>query len=134
MPIQLRFRRILYARASDIDETMRARTTAWGLGVLCLAVCIEANALRCGTRLISEGDHVSRLLHYCGEPYTVETRTAQRGAVANVGGVVFPGFYEEIVIEQWTYNFGPRRLMRQVRVENGFVAEIRRLGYGFLEE
>lgn len=113
---------------------MRTRNQALALGVLCLAASLPAEALRCGTRLISEGDHVSRLLRYCGEPYTVETRSARRGAVGNVSGVIFPGFFEEVLIEEWTYNFGPRKLMRLVRVENGIVAEIRHLGYGFHEQ
>jgi hypothetical protein len=39
----------------------------------------------------------------------------------------------EIVIEEWTYNFGPRRLMQLVRFENGFVADMDQLGYGFTE-
>lgn len=112
---------------------MKASPKRWLLAAVCVGLCSPAHALRCGTRLISEGDHVSRLLRFCGEPYTVETRTARRGAVGNVGGVVFPGFYEEVLIEEWTYNFGPRRLMRLVRVENGFVADIRQLGYGFRE-
>ena len=39
--------------------------------------------------------------------------------------------YEEVVVEEWTYNFGPRRLMRQVIFENGFVRSIKQLGYGY---
>jgi hypothetical protein len=38
---------------------------------------------------------------------------------------------EDVVIEEWTFNFGPHQLMRVVRLENGTVAEIKYLGYGF---
>lgn len=112
---------------------MKIGSLALVLGLTGLAVAMPAHALRCGTRLISEGDHVSKLLRYCGEPQTVDTRSIRRGAIGNVGGVIFPGFYEDVLVEEWTYNFGPRKLMRLVRIENGIVAEIDHLGYGFLE-
>ena len=38
---------------------------------------------------------------------------------------------EEVVIEEWTYNRGPHQLMRVVRLENGVVAEVEILGYGY---
>jgi hypothetical protein len=91
-----------------------------------------AHAFRCGTRIISRGDHVSKLLQFCGEPVTVQSRLAQRAFTTDRGRVyVFPGLVEDVVIEDWTYNFGPNLLMRQVRLENGFVAEVRNLGYGY---
>jgi len=39
--------------------------------------------------------------------------------------------YVEIVVEEWTYNFGPHRLMRVVRFENGLVTSITQLAYGY---
>lgn len=112
---------------------MKIRNEALMLGILCFAAAMPAHALRCGTRLISEGDHASRLLRYCGEPQSVDTRSVRRGVVGNVGGAIFPGFFEDVLVEEWTYNFGPRKLMRLVRIENGIVAEISHLGYGFTE-
>jgi hypothetical protein len=46
-------------------------------------------------------------------------------------GRVYPGIVEEVVIEEWTYNFGPHQLIRVVRLENGVVAEVKMLGYGY---
>jgi hypothetical protein len=46
-------------------------------------------------------------------------------------GVVLRGALEEIVVEEWTYNLGPRHLMRVFRLENGYVEEIKHLGYGY---
>lgn len=46
-------------------------------------------------------------------------------------GRVLPTVVEDVVIEGWTYNLGPHQLPRIVRLENGFVAEIKHLGYGF---
>jgi hypothetical protein len=108
--------------------TIRLR---WLTALLALLLAAPAQALRCGMKVIDEGDHSTRLLRYCGEPVTVQTRLAQRSVVGNVGGLLFPGFVEDVVIEEWTYNFGPHKLMRVVRVENGIVTDIKPLGYGF---
>ena len=101
-----------------------------------LAAChsAAADALRCGNRVISRGDHATRLLHYCGEPTAIQSWVTERGVVG-FGSVWRPGFgfVEEVLVEEWTYNFGPRRLMRQVRLENGFVEDVKQLGYGYLE-
>jgi hypothetical protein len=113
---------------------MKTKPAAWLLALVtfsCLSVSARAEALRCGTRLIAEGDHFSKLLRYCGEPDSVQSRTARRVLAGLSGQVVLQGFSEEMLIEEWTYNFGPHKLMRIVRFENGWVADIRALGYGF---
>jgi Protein of unknown function (DUF2845) len=61
---------------------------------------------------------------------SVQTRISQRGYGADFGRVL-PGIFEEVVIEEWTYNLGPHQLIRVVRLENGFVADIKHLGYGY---
>lgn len=91
----------------------------------------DASALRCGQRLISIGDHEAKLLHYCGEPLSVESRYAQGIYVGDAQHGFVPGLFQNVVVEEWTYNFGPHRLMRIVRIEDGIVTDIRRLGYGF---
>jgi len=100
-----------------------------------LAVCssASADALRCGNKVISRGDHATRVLRYCGEPTAVQSWVTQRGVVG-FGSVFHPGFgfVEDVLIEEWTYNFGPRKLMRQVRLANGFVERVELLGYGYL--
>ena len=98
-----------------------------------LLFCGEAAAMRCGQRLITEGDHESKLLRYCGEPVSVQSRVAPRVYVRDVGPGFIPGFYEYVQVQEWTYNFGPRKFMRQVRIENGIVTEITELGYGYLD-
>lgn len=112
----------------------RIRTRA-GLLLAALAVSAgaSADALRCGNKVISRGDHATRVLCYCGEPTAVQSWVAQRGVVG-FGSVFRPGFgfVEDVLIEEWTYNFGPRRLMRQVRFANGIVEKVELLGYGYL--
>ena len=98
--------------------------------LLTMSTC--AHALRCGSRLIDEGDHVSKLLRYCGNPYLVQPRLTQVALGATIGHTILLGRYEDIVIEEWTYNFGPHKLMPIVRIGNGIVIDIRHIGYGFL--
>ena len=113
-----------------------ASRVATGLVASALALALPgagaAEALRCGNKLITRGDHAARVLHYCGEPESVRSRTVVRGVFA-AGAVYLPGFVEEVEIEEWTYNLGPRKLMRSVRLENGKVRDVDTLGYGYRE-
>jgi hypothetical protein len=97
---------------------------------LVLLVVAPAHAFRCGTRIITRGDPAEKILRFCGEPTSVQTRLSQRAFVDRFGRVV-PTLVEDIVIEEWTFNLGPHYLVRVVRLENGYVADIKYLGYGF---
>lgn len=95
----------------------------------------EAAALRCDHNLITEGDRRAELRRHCGEPVSVTSYYATRAFVKHHGRLLLhPGFRREVLVEEWTYNFGPRRLMRVVTLENGVVTEIETLGYGFREK
>ena len=132
-PFQRRFRSIPL-RSSPLEEVLVAMAPktlpAMIAACLLLAVAAPAHAFRCGTRIITRGDHADKILRFCGEPQSVQTRISQRGYVSQLGRVV-PGIVEEVVIEEWTYNLGPHQLIRVVRLENGYVADIKRLGYGY---
>jgi hypothetical protein len=96
------------------------------------ALDAQADGLRCGARLISPGDPAVKLLHYCGKPDSVSTSHFERRGFFRFGHY-FPGFVEDVLVENWTYNFGPHRLMREVRVVDGIVKQIDSLGYGYRE-
>ena len=98
--------------------------------LLLIGAAAPAHAFRCGTRIITRGDHAEKILKFCGEPSSVQTRFQTR-AYVNQLGRVYPGVVEEVVVEEWTFNLGPRQLIRVVRLENGFVEEIKSLGYGY---
>jgi len=114
---------------------------------LLLFAATPALAFRCGNRIVSEGDHYSKVLKYCGEPVGIQERVIYREGVTRprfrVEGpnglryeeevLRYDRSYVEVLVEEWTYNFGPRRLMQLVRFENGFVAEVDQLGYGYRE-
>jgi Protein of unknown function (DUF2845) len=106
-----------------------ALTLALAAGPVGAASATEA--MRCGTRIITRGDPADKMLHFCGEPAAVSTRYAQRPVLTNYGHVYLPGFVEDVLVEDWTYNLGPHQFMRLVRIENGIVADIKQLGYGY---
>jgi len=81
-----------------------------------------AGSLRCGSRLVSEGDRAADLLAACGEP-----------AFRDAWGQPQPGGNILADTEEWTYNFGPHQLLRVLRLRNGRIVEIGSDGYGFYE-
>lgn len=106
--------------------------------LLLVSFAPDAHAMRCGNRLISTGDPAVRLVAECGEPVQVTHATAVRRVplvqrpderILYRGGIE----YREVAIETWVYNFGPHRFMREVRLEDGRVESIRRLGRGYRE-
>lgn len=105
--------------------TLRAVIAA----LLLLAAVSPAHAFRCGSRIITTGDHADEILRYCGEPASVQVRVLHLPYVRDWRP--YPGIIDEVVVEEWVFNRGPHQLMRSVRLENGFVAEIKSLGYGY---
>ena len=100
-----------------------------------LAIPATADGLRCGSRLVTQGDPRSKVRHFCGEPTDVQTHYIQRRPSFTAGGRFYSygDGYVEIPVEIWTYNFGPYKLMRQIRFVDGVVDEIESLGYGYHE-
>jgi Protein of unknown function (DUF2845) len=88
--------------------------------------------------------HEAEVLEHCGEPADVRdlgliVRSFHPLAhLPSHGGVLFrygPGnYYQEVLVTEYIYNFGPRKLMRRLRFEGGVLADIETLGYGYLEK
>ena len=110
------------------------RATGSRIVVACavLLAAVPAYAFRCGTRVITSGDPADKVLQFCGSPVSVQTRHAERPYIDELGrSYLYKGLVEEVIIEEWTYNLGPNQFMRIVRIENGRVAEVKSLGYGY---
>ncbi len=91
-----------------------------------LAASSPALALRCGTQLVGPGDQDFQVRSRCGEPIWVE----RSSELEVLGGY---GPYErqrETSVDAWTYNFGPRMLMRRLVFRNGVMSREDTLGYG----
>lgn len=94
-----------------------------------------ADAMRCGSRLVTSGDTRSAVLSICGEPNEVETHSILRRPTYWLNGrlVTYGDGYVEVPVEIWLYNFGPYKLLRRVRFVDGRVDDIETLGYGYRE-
>jgi len=92
-----------------------------------------ADAMRCGSRIVRDGDTLTAVHDLCGEPSDVQTRAILRRPSYFVGGqrYYFGDAMVEVPVEIWTYNFGPYKLMRRIRFVDGLVEEIETLGYGY---
>ena len=88
--------------------------------------------MRCGSRLISEGDHKIEVLNKCGEPALIEPLGyGQYSVWPHYARGAHRHYTAYAFIEEWTYNFGPRRFMRLVRFADGKVIRIISLDYGY---
>ena len=93
----------------------------------------HADAMRCGNRLVRDGDTRAEVRQRCGEPTDVQTTTILRRPYYDVnGGMVYYGDgLVEIPVEVWTYNFGPHKLMYRLRFEDGLLMDVDTLGHGY---
>ena len=108
---------------------------SFALAALLLAFALPASAdgMRCGSKLMTTGDPRAKVLQFCGEPADVQTRSILRRPTFDFGGRIYSygdGFVE-VPVEIWTYNFGPDKLMRQIRFVDGRIEDIETLGYGY---
>jgi hypothetical protein len=108
--------------------TSRALTL---LVALLLSAAAPADTLRCGSRLISEGDTIDKVQQYCGEPVERTRTWIQRQPRFEYGGqeIPFQGS-EDVPVDLWTYDFGANKLMRRIRFVAGKVESIETLEYG----
>jgi hypothetical protein len=113
---------------------MRIPVLIFTLSVL-LASEANADGMRCGSRLVSDGATRSEVRRFCGEPSDVVTRTILRRPYYDFHGrlTYFGDGLVEVPVEVWTYNFGPYKLMRRIRFVDGVLEEIETLGYGYHE-
>lgn len=96
-----------------------------------LPALAAADSFRCGSKIISEGDTIEKVLQYCGEPTQQERTWMRRQPRFEYGGqeIPFEGT-EDVPVDLWTYDFGPNRLMRRVRFIAGKVDSVETLEHG----
>ncbi len=119
-----------------------------GLALLAGALLLVADpalAFRCGSKIVRDGMHEQQVLAACGEPTSVRhlghTIRAYdyRFRLRNPGHIYYrtPGvghFATEVVVTEYVYNFGPRKLMRRLIFEGSVLVEIETIGYGYIED
>ena len=115
-------------------KVQHMKRTAAALLLAVLAGSPAFAAMRCGTKLVSEGASRAEVAAKCGEPTDiVEKRTTfRRPVIWNYGRPMYAGEdFIEVPVEVWLYNLGPNKLMRRLRFEGGYVVQIETLGYGY---
>jgi len=75
-------------------------------------------------QLLAVGDSMAEVLLKCGEPVLKENREDRITAGDRSRRL-------SVVIDEWTYNFGPNHFLYFVTFENGRVAALRTGGYGY---
>ena len=99
--------------------------------IVALAIAVlpgEAAAMRCGTGLVKQGDHIDRVQTLCGEPDARESFVTYAAVLRFYHGYrVRAVEVEPVRVEIWTYRRDPRRLNRRVRFENGYVVRVETL-------
>jgi hypothetical protein len=100
---------------------------------LAMAAPCLAGSMRCGNYLVVDGDTAGKLRSRCGTPTEISRSVAWRTPAVWVGGRLIRTGYDavQVPVETWEYNFGPRRLIMRVRIEDGLVVNIDTLGYGY---
>lgn len=118
---------------------------ALSLSVVTLLFAEPAEAFRCGSKLVKDGMHEVQVTAVCGEPTTrrnlgvaVRYYDYRYFRESSPGGRLYrtPGsgnFASEVVITEYVYNFGPRKLMRRLIFEGGVLVTIESIGYGYIE-
>ena len=106
----------------------------------------SANAFRCGNKLVKEGMHEVEIVAICGEPTTkrnlgyavrlIDYRTGRPNLPGmtlsrSPGHLLYPA---EVMVSEYIYNFGPRKLMRRLIFEGNVLVEIETIGYGYIEK
>ena len=93
-----------------------------------------AHAMSCGNRLVVVGDVPARVRGICGDPADRIERVIQRTNAVQVrgpDGVVYTDLITvQVFVQQWVYDFGPQRFMRELIFEDGRLRQINTLGYG----
>ncbi|MCP3102645.1 DUF2845 domain-containing protein [Myxococcus sp. K15C18031901] len=116
---------------------MRILAAALALAALALPARGEAASLRCGNNLASDGNSPSEVRFKCGEPMstahreeTTSTRTKARQGDGENSTSQSTTTSVTIHIEEWTYNFGPNRLMQVVTFKDGKLTDVHSTSYG----
>jgi hypothetical protein len=120
---------------------MRARTLVYGLLLsLALTGSAAADGMRCGTRLVSDGDTTYQVRNLCGAPDQAVQRTELRTVSQWVDGpCLYRGqvrcgsmvqYTVQVQVDEWLYDFGPHQLLRTLVFEDGRLIRLVTGGYG----
>jgi len=103
---------------------MRSLMMTLALSLLSFPTLGHAASMRCGTHVVADGATKATVLLKCGEPQSKESRTETTEKKTRDGDTSTTTTTQKN-IEEWTYNFGPTRLMQVVTFENGVLTDVK---------
>lgn len=94
------------------------------LAVLVLAPSLATAGMRCGQKLVLEGDNFDKVTRTCGEPdatYSLGEKYIYRSVNNSVEEA---GIAEAVQVHMWVYRGTPNELVRNLYFENGTLVKI----------
>lgn len=102
----------------------------------------RADSMGCKDRIVSSGDSRYEVKSVCGDPDDASQRVEYRTVRGRVAGpctrsgdkIVCSQTREhvvEVVIDEWTYDFGRNRFIQYLTFEQGRLVSVRSGGYGY---
>lgn len=92
------------------------------------AFALTSDSLRCAGGIISKGDVASEVVRKCGEPAYAAQREQK---IVEDGWSTGERLVTIVILDDWTFNFGPGQFQYRVLLKNGKVSQIESLGYGY---
>jgi hypothetical protein len=83
--------------------------------------------LRCGNRLVNDGEGIDEVFRRCGQP-TFRNFETEYVSFETAPGVVVS---RPIAIEIWTYNRGPHQFVRYLKFRDGRLVHVSEGNYGY---
>jgi hypothetical protein len=110
----------------------------FAVAVVCTGGEARADSLSCKGRIVSSGDSTYQVRAVCGAPdatqQRVQTRTIRRRVSVPCARGRCSAVVEDtvdVVIEQWTYDFGRRRFIQYLTFEDGSLVRVESGSYGY---
>jgi hypothetical protein len=89
---------------------------------------LTSDSVRCSGGLISVGDMAPDVLNKCGQPAYATQREEK---VVTENFVTGDRLITTVVVDDWTFNFGPDRFQYRLILKNNKVWQIESLDYGY---
>jgi hypothetical protein len=92
------------------------------------AFAVQSDSVFCSGGTVSLGDPAGEVIRKCGQPAYAVQREQIIGAE---GGYPGERIATTVVIDDWTFNFGPDRFQYRLILRNGRLRKIESLQYGY---
>lgn len=125
---------------------MKARISVLVAAAFLSTAAHSSDSMRCGNRLVSDGDPKAKVAELCGQPTQTERRTVLRSGVPrqNLDDddartrtvteselLIHARSLVEVEVEVWLYNRGRSSLLRELVFHDNRLVAVNVLGHGY---